>query len=496
MINIKYVNQKICLVDCEESAAMELSEHLCFEIPNARFSPKYKAGMWDGKIRLFSPRSPYLALGLAPRAASFFKKSGYDINVDSGVIESFLDHTYEQDELDSWIDSCDLRNELGESITPFDHQLESVHCMLKHKRMILVSPTNSGKSLIIFLVALRRLEISDRKVLIIVPNVNLVGQMYRDICAYSDDTRITNSDVQEIYAGKDKKSKCKIVISTWQSIFKEDASWFDDFETVICDEGHLATAQSINSIMDKCHNATYRYAMTGTLTGQKCHQLVIEANFGPVKKFVTTKDLMDAGISAQLDVKSVIFNYDDNIIGSLKKRTYDDELKFVMHLPERNNAIINLVSRLNGNVIVLFNNVEHGDILLDCSNGKQSDKKFFYISGRTSVEERKRVIAIMEKETNVVVFATYGIFSVGISVKNIDHLVFASSTKSIIRVLQSIGRALRVSQRKKMATAWDIVDNLSTNNRINYSIKHYLQRQEIFEREEFPIKVIEVPISR
>jgi superfamily II DNA or RNA helicase len=501
---IKKVSESTCFVDCSQGAAKELEEHLSFLVPGYKFMPKFKAKLWDGKIRLYSEWSPNLSTGLVPRAASFFAKQGYEVRMTSEVIESFLDHSYSEDELADWIDAQDLRDELGDPIDPYDHQRIAVHLLVKHKRVTLLSPTSSGKSLIIYLVSRWRLLHDDRKVLVIVPTTQLVEQMSRDMLAYSDADPIPGG-VHKIYAGHGKDTDSRIVVSTWQSIFRMPASWFKQFGTLFLDEGHGAKAKSIQQVMDACSAVGHRYALTGTLDGAEAHQFMIESAFGPVKRFTSTNELMEKGIVAQLHIKNTVFNYGEEEterFWSVSKGDYHSELKFIWKLKQRNDRIARLVSRLKGNVLVLFLNKKHGDEIFPVIEAecRSAGKTHIYKkTGDDALETRIEVSNLLETIDDGVFVATYGILSTGVSIKQIDHVVLAAPVKSKIRLLQSIGRGLRVSKTKKEVTLWDIIDNFSKTTpktmKMNHAMKHFFERAKIYDAEKFDSKILEINLE-
>lgn len=497
------VNDSNTYLNCSEAASRELSEHLTFWVPGYQFMPKYKSKVWDGKIRLYSEWSPYIQTGLVPRAIQFFKKNGYSVELDQGVAESFLDSSISEGDLLEWIESQTIYDNSGDEIVPFDHQFEAVLAMLKHKRLTLLSPTSSGKSLIIYLTTKWRLEADRKGVLIVVPTQQLVEQMANDISCYSAGTM----DTHKVYSGKDKFSDTRVIISTWQSIYKLDNAFFDQFGTVILDEGHLAQGKCIGQLIEKCSNCGYRYALTGTLDGSKSHQFVVEGAFGPVKKFTTTRELMDKGIAAMLSIKNVLFNYDEDLVDefwSSTKGKYDAELKFTWRLKERNRKIAKMVSRLSGNTLILFSHKKHGEEIWphiedECLAAGKTH--LFKKTGDDPLQERMEVSKLMDQVDNAVFGATFGILSTGVSIKKIDHLVFITTVKSRIRTLQSIGRSLRVNATKKSAILWEIIDNFSTKGKggtmkLNHSLKHYLIRCQMYQDEQFDSKTIEIPIEK
>jgi superfamily II DNA or RNA helicase len=239
----------------------------------------------------------------------------------------------------------------GNKITPRDYQIDALEHALTNGQSLLLSPTASGKSLIIYLAIRHFLEESDQSVLLIVPTTSLVEQMYSDFADYSQfDEWEVAENCHKIYAGKEKYNvKPRVIITTWQSIYKERAEWFHPFGMVVGDEAHAFKAKSLTSILEKCTECRYRMGTTGTLDGTQTHQLVLEGLFGPVHKVTTTKKLMDSNDLAQLDINVLLLKYADE--HCRVKRDYQQEMDFIVKYDPRNNFISNLAIDCTGNTI-------------------------------------------------------------------------------------------------------------------------------------------------
>lgn len=344
---------------------------------------------------------------------------------------------------------------------------------------------NSGKSLIIYLLT----RFYDTKTLIIVPTTSLVSQMASDFESYGYKDKI-----HKIYSGQEKDDhEAKVIVSTWQSIFKLPKSWFDKFNVVIGDEAHLFTAKSLTSIMEKLSNCKYRFGFTGTLDNSECHKLILEGNFGIVKKVTTTSELMEKGHVADLKIKSIILDYSDEEKKLAKNFNYQDEMNFIVSHKKRNKFIQKLVTVLNGNTLVLFQYVEkHGKELKQLL--EKTKKKVYYIDGSVSGEIREDIRTIVENDQNSIIVASYGTLSTGVSIKNLHNIIFASPSKSKIRNLQSIGRGLRTSNLKTLCTLYDIADDLSWKSRRNYTLLHFNERIKIYAEENFEYRITRIKL--
>jgi superfamily II DNA or RNA helicase len=491
LLKVKKINETFLEIETEPSIERELAEHFCFFVPGYKFMPAYRNRMWDGKIRLFDLRVRRLYCGLYNYLLEFCKERGYTIEGETIIPDSDID-------VDLMAKGMTLTANKAD-ITPRSYQKSALKHALDVKKSLLLSPTASGKSLIIYMLLRYYLEKeSSKKILIIVPTTSLVEQMYTDFDDYSSNDKSFNVDewCHRVYAGKSKTTHDRCVISTWQSLHKLPAASFKHFGMVIGDEAHQFKAKSLTSIMEKCVNAEYRIGTTGTLDGTQTHQLVLEGLFGPVHKVTTTKELMDSKNLAQMDITLLLLKYKDEFCKVVSKATYQEELDFIVQYKPRNNFIANLALDQKGNTLVLFNYVEkHGKPLHDLLKERiHKKRKLFYVSGETPVDAREKIRSITEKENSAIIVASIGTFSTGINIKRLHNLIFASPSKSQIRVLQSIGRGLRVSGDGINTKVYDIADDLHWKTKKNYTLNHAAERIKIYAKEKFKYNLYEVKI--
>jgi len=503
-VNIKIwkKNESIALVDCDPGIAQGLSEYFSFFVPGYKYMKLYKRRIWDGKIRLFNVNSHELPAGLYPFVEEFCKRNNYSLLTKSSDYGSLLDKD-EQDpnQIFEYIKDLKLTSR-GQNIEIRDYQFDAVMKALNLNRCVLLSPTGSGKSLIIYCLSqiwLKYLTDGFRypksgRVLIVVPTTSLVEQMQKDFVDYG----LNEKAIHKIYSGKDKDNiESSIVISTWQSIYKLPQEWFNQFGMVIGDECHGFKSKSLTDIMNKCTEAKYRIGTTGTLDNAQVHHLVLQGLFGKIHRVTTTKALQDNNTLAKLDINIIILKYNEEIRKSLGKVTYQDEIDWIVKNKSRNTFIRNLALDASGNTLVLFNFVEkHGKPLFDMINDKaEEDRKIFYVSGEVETSDREAIREITEKQKNAIIVASLGTFSTGINIKNLHNIIFASPSKSQIKVLQSIGRGLRKADDGRITRLYDIADDLQTKSRKNYAILHSEERIKIYNKEKFDYKIIEVPIG-
>ena len=477
-------NEVYVRVETEPNIARELSDFFTFEVPGARFMPSYKKRIWDGKIRLYNQMNGEVYLGLIPYIQEFAKRNDIDIEYkgDVNATQSSFTHGV----CKGFIRNIKPKSN-GKSIELRDYQTDAVVHAIRNNRSLLLSPTASGKSLIIYL--LSRWYESNR-ILILVPTTSLVEQMYTDFLDYG----YLESKMQKIYQGYTKDISSEVTISTWQSLYKMPRKFFEQFGCILGDEVHLFKAKSLTNIMNKMHMTKYRHGFTGTLDGTQTHRLILEGLFGSVNKVTSTKELMEKKTLAKLKIKCIVLQYPDADCKFMKDQNYQDEVDLIVRDERRNKFILNLTTHLKGNTLVLFQFVEkHGAVLYDMM--KDLNRKVFYVHGGTDTQTREEIREITENEKNAIIVASYGTFSTGINIRNLHNVVFSSPSKSRIRVLQSIGRGLRTTNDKTGATLIDIADDFTWKSKQNFTLRHFMERINIYNEEEFDYTIKNLKIE-
>ena len=487
-IRVRKLNHAILKVECDRGVGAELREFFSFYVPGYKFMPAYRNRVWDGKIRLYNQITGEISAGLFPQIVSFAEGREYEVDIE----ETEYGNPNEGNQI-----NADFMMKFIEALKlPFkirDYQFDAVCTGIQRKNAILLSPTGSGKSLIIYVLArwlLSALDKSRKDILIVVPTTSLVEQMYNDFKSYGYDVE---NRCHKIYSGKDKNTFKRIVISTWQSIHRFPKEWFTRFGTVFGDECHGFKSKSLTTIMNKCTEAEYRFGTTGTLDGALTHELVLQGLFGKVYRVTSTRALQDNDTLARLDIRRIILEYSKEVKKNFGKKTYQEEIEFIVTNDKRNNFIKNLTLDLKGNTLVLYNYVEkHGKPLYNLMKDQVKEgRKIFFVSGETAATDREAIRAIVEKQKDSITVASLGTFSTGINIRNLHNIVFASPSKSQIRVLQSIGRGLRKTDDGKSTTLYDIIDDITKKN---YGMLHADERLRIYGREKFNHKAYRVSL--
>ena len=484
MTTIIKKNEVFLKVEAEPHLHKELSEHFQFEVPGAKYMPAVKRRYWDGKIRLYSPGTGEIYCGLYDYLTDYLEKKGYEYKV---LEDKYFGRPNEVEEYVTPEGTAAFIRALRIPFKARDYQLKGIYSAIKFRRKLLLSPTGSGKSLIIYALVRWHL-LKEREILIIVPTVSLVEQLYKDFIEYGWDVR----DVHKIMGGEEKYVDSPVVISTWQSIYKESKKFFERFDVIIGDEAHQYKAKSLTGILTKCYDAKYRVGLTGTLDGMEAHQLVLEGLFGRVDRVTKTVELMKQGHLTPLRVRVVLLRH-----GWVPFDHYQQEMEYLCMHTRRSNFICNLALDLKGNTLVLFNYIEkHGEPLWEMINNKVSkDRKIFFIHGGVDAYEREEARSICEREKDAIILASYGTFSTGINIKNLHNVIFASPSKSRVRNLQSIGRVLRKGDNKAQATLYDIADDCSKDHQYNYTLRHLSERIKIYDEEAFDYEITKVNLK-
>ena len=477
----------IKLQDVEPSVAAELNDFFTFEVPGFKYMPAYRNKMWDGKIRLYNIVTGEIYMGLLPYIEEYLQNNGELYELEDGLRN---EREVARSVVQGFVRG--LRPTLnGKRIKIRDYQIHSITHAIATNRSLLISPTASGKSLIIYCLV-RYYQMMELKTLILVPTTSLVEQMYKD---FEDYGWSSGTYCQKIYQGYDRKVEKDVVISTWQSIHRMPRAYFRQFGAVFGDEAHLFKAKSLTGIMTKLDHCKYRFGLTGTLDGTQTHRLVLEGLFGKAKYVVTTKELIDNKTLSELKINCIVLKYPDDDIQITKDFDYHEELEYIVTKTERNNFLCELVGHCNGNTLALFQFVEkHGEPLYKLIEDKYKDRKVFFVYGGVDTDTREQIREIVENEKKSIIVASYGTFSTGINIRNINNIVFSSPSKSKIRVLQSIGRGLRRGNKGQSLTVFDISDDLSFFNRINFTLRHFQQRLNIYKEQGFNYKIDKVKL--
>ncbi|AIZ02834.1 DNA helicase [Escherichia phage vB_EcoM_VR26] len=497
-IKINFLNFSHVHVECEDSIFYELRDYFSFEAENYRFNPKFKAGVWDGRIRLldYNRKLPY---GLVNQIKKFADQFGYSFWIDPQITEK---EEISRVDFDKWVESKEIYS--GHTkITPHWYQTDAVYDGLVNRRKILNLPTSAGKSLIQALLARYYLENYEGKVLILVPTTALVDQMINDFVDYR---LFPREACLGIRSGTKRDSDAMIYVSTYQTAVKQPKEWFSQFGQFMNDECHMATGKSISTVIEGLTNCMFKFGLSGSLRDGKANLMQYMGLFGDIFKPVSTSQLMDEGQVTDLKINSIFLRYPDEFTVKMKGKSYQDEIKVITKATRRNKWVTNLALKLakkDENVFLMFKNIEHGKSMFEMLK-EAGHENVYYVSGEVDTETRNALKVMAENGKGIIVVASYGVFSTGISVKNLHHIIFAHPVKSKVIVLQTIGRVLRKHESKSTANVWDIVDDMGVKPKsanakkkyvhLNFALKHALERIQRYADEKFNYIIKQVEI--
>lgn len=480
IIQIEKYDEVYIKVKCEPSIAYELRDYFKFAVPGAKFTPAFRSKVWDGFIYLYNPMTGLIYSGLLRYVEEFCNKRKYELE----YLSDFSSENFSVKEAKEFVEK------LKPTMQPRDYQIDAFVHAVRERRSLLLSPTASGKSFIIYLLV----RYYAKRTLIIVPTTSLVSQLASDFADYGFDS---DRFVHRVFAGQDKGTTKPITITTWQSIYKLPKEFFSSFDVVIGDEAHLFKAKSLTSILTKLSGCRYRFGFTGTLDGTQTHRLVLEGLFGPVRKVITTSELIDKKHLADFKIKAIVLSYPDEVRKMISRASdYQAEMDYIVRCEARNKFIRNLTLSLEGNTLLLFQFVEkHGKVLYNDLIKEAGDRNIFFVSGEVDGEIREDIRKIVEDETNAIIVASFGTFSTGVNIKNLHNIIFSSPSKSRVRNLQSIGRGLRKSETKSSSTLYDIADDMSWKSKKNYTLLHFMERIKTYNEEKFNYKIYKVTLD-
>ena len=504
-VTIVPVNATYAKIFCDSSILFELVDNYTFMVDGYKYAPSYRSGAWSGERFMISKITRQVYIGLVPEIVQYCIDNGYSVDNQA---KSPSNEKITLEVVENFCEQLNIHSR-GQPIEVRPYQIEAIFHAIKNSRATLVSPTSSGKSLIIYCIT-RWYLLNNKKILLLVPNLGLIAQMYSDFADYSTENGwIVADHAQMIHGGKSKTVDRPLVIANWQSIYNTGKTggksgkpadgiaknFFSHFDAVFNDETHLAKAKSISGIMEKCINATKRFGLTGTMSGVDCDKLVIEGLFGPVFNVITTKELMDAGAITKLKIKCLKLNYSDEVKKNSSKLTYQEEMNYLVTSPDRNNFICKLAASQKGNTIIFFNFVEkQGKVMKKMLEDLCGDKKtILYISGEVKLDDREDIRKMIAERNDLIILGSIACIGTGFSAPNLHVGIFASPCKSKIRVLQTIGRLLRLSSGKNDCTLYDLVDDLTWKSHKNFTWNWFMERVKYYCETKFDYKILDIP---
>lgn len=515
MVYLEKLNETYIVVHSEDDVARTLWERFSFFSDNYYFHPKFKEGIWDGKIRIFNMGQRTIYIGLLKQVVTQLEDMGEEYIIDPQLAESMVNTEEFVQESMGQLKSLKYYSK-GQELTVRDDQWSAIERSIRLKRSLNQCPTSFGKSLCIFAQVMHNI-FNERRTLLIATQKSLVDQLAEDFRDYATDAEgncyfSPSKYIHTIYSGQVHSTSKPVVITTWQSLMRHDEDWLNQFDSIICDEAHGCKATQLRGILERASQVKYRTGWSGTFKGVKSFKMVLEGLVGPIKSIIDTKTLMDRGIVAQLKIHACYLQYSKEIRELISESDFREEEKFFETNKSKMKFTVGLVSGFTNSSLILVGHIAHAKKLFDKLCKVNPKRNLYIIHGQTifmrcgdgstktfkSVEDVKPII---ESDDDGIIVASFSYFSTGISIKNIHNIVFGSSTKSYTRVLQSIGRGLRVSATKKKIDLFDLVDEATTTGKKgaqhpNYAMKHFGERFQIYSAEKFIVQFHKFDMSQ
>ena len=391
-----------------------------------------------------------------------------------------------------WHQQLDFKNEIFPLKLPLrDYQEEIVKKCLFNGRGTVILATAGGKTLTsaslvskVYSLYMSAYNKQSFKCLFIVPDRGLASQTHQDFIDYGVPFKVSK------WTGDDDLDLSSDVIVSNLGILQSKNSnldWLENIDLLIVDEVHkIRKGNKVNDILKKI-KTPYRFGFTGTMPEENLDQWNIIGKIGPVIYEKNSYDLRQDNYVSNASIQIIKLLHKNHPQASRGVNAYREELEYLTTCKFRNQLIAKLTKGLNQNALIMVDYIQHGELLFDIVKQTMPDKQCFFIRGEVEVEERDRVRQLMEANSNVVVVAISKIFSTGINIKNLHYIIFACGGKAKIKIVQSIGRGLRLHKDKNKLIIFDIADDL------RYSAAHALKRQALYEKEHitFAIKEIE-----
>lgn len=501
MIVDKVNESYIRISDVTSKELDTIDEYFSAYVDGYNFSPKYKTGLWDGKSRFLNRRKhntlPYGFI--EPLLKLYYDITNGKKNIELNFKELFVE--FNRENFDNFYKELNLPN----GIEIRDYQQQGFEYAINNGRCALQAATGAGKSLILWLISKFMSEKLDKDVLIIVPQTQLVEQLSGDFdsyggfkegieCGKSTAKKLGKREAKKLGLNWDELSdekalnidlSKKIVVATWQTLQHKDYSFFDRFEAIMVDEVHMVDGKVLQDIISKCVNSKWRIGLTGTLKQTHLSQLIYTGFFSKQVKLITARELIDRGYATEVEICPIVLNYP-------KKENYkelNDEMNYLSFNTERIDFIYNLIKGIYdkggaNNILVLFRSVENG-FWEDLKEQLNFVENLYVIHGKTPLKEREEARKIIDTKNNCIILASYSTFSTGTNMKNLPNIIFTESYKSMVKVVQSIGRGMRLHESKNKLRVFDITDRFKYKNK---TYKQFESRLDIYDDFEFFVR--------
>lgn len=497
MIQIQKVNSAFIKITGDYDDKQIISNHFTVNAPNFYFSPKYKAGIWDGRIRYMNWSTGYLPYGLFSELISCAGQNDINVDVEEKLIKDVDDMNINDFDKHAFMNmNPDFLP--GGSKEVRDYQLEGAKLSLQAKRGLLEHATRSGKSLTSFLAVnyiynkFLKGKVTEYKIVVVVPTTQLILQFTGDYIEYG-----FPEDKIGKYFADEKNNEATLIVGTWQSL-RSAQHIHNNVLFLICDEVHGGKSTEIKTLTEKCTKATIRIGMTGTLPEEECDRLTITGCFGPIISTIKARELIDRGILAEAHINSLLIHYPkkiikkaiEEIVKKQKKKTnakYRAEKIILRKHPKRHKLACKLAKKHpDDTMLYLFDEEKMGLTYYEKLKKEFPDRKVLFVNGGIKTTEREKIRQTAINEKGVIVVASIKTFATGITIPNLHVITFLWVGKSTITIIQAIGRGLGKCGTKEKVIIYDF------NDQLHYTGKHGNERLRIYMHEGHTTKLFNI----
>lgn len=487
MIKVDKIDNIYVKLDAPTEVLQLLYDRYAYRPQGYNQMPRYKDGEWDGYIRMIKWDGRFY-MGLVPSLIKFANEN--DIPVELSFPLSYSNDMTEERAVEYF---KEIATGKDFKLTINDHQIFSFVECINNKRLVIESATGSGKSFSIY--ALTEYFRQNHKILIIVPKIALVKQLYNDFKNYKG----SDPECHQIHGGKSKDFEENVCISTWQSIVSlvGNKKWMSQFTCVICDEVHRAKAKSISNILKSLNKAELRFGFTGTIDQEEDsnNSMTIEGMIGEIKTASKAHELIKEGKLSKININVIFLKYPQMERFMAGRLSYQDQIDFINRHEKRWNLLKRIAKAKTRNSLILFSRKDKfGVPLYEELKRECQGRPVYLITSKTKIDERERIRCQVELDTNAIILATYSIFAEGINIRNLYNLIGASATASEQRIIQSIGRILRIGKEGDQVYFDDLVDDLSQDQKRNYFVQHAMKRFDIYDKHRYPYRILNVKL--
>jgi superfamily II DNA or RNA helicase len=440
------------------------------------FMPKFKLGHWDGKIRFFKETGKTY-IRLIDKIIPFIETWGYEIElIDNRALQKIPEHSIEIQEVDETgialkATGLDIFGQVfnndGRLIELRPYQAQCVKLAVDNGSGFIIAGTGAGKTLITAGISAVYGSIG-HKIITIVPSDDLVKQTYAWYFKCGLDVGM--------YSGSNKDINHTHVVATWQAL-QYNPEIMSFFSVIIWDESHgikASVAQTLLNTHGK--HIAFRFGVTGTFPKPESDQMSLISSVGEILKEIPAKWLIKHGFLAKVKIQPVEIN--ETYVHE-EFPDYDSEKSFLGKSPHRMEKIADLIISMcatHGNTLVLVNNIPFGKKLASLI------KNSVFLYGESSSDLRKEHYEMFENRDDLIVIASSGIASTGISIDRIFCLMLIDPLKSFIKAIQSIGRGLRKAHDKDEVFVVDVYSKLK------WARKHHRERLKYYKDAEYPVE--------